>query len=277
MSEVKIENTDPLRSFYMIGAGKVARQLSLSLKDSGLMPQGVYSPHLSHACILATDLGTTATCFLRSVPALFPVYIIAVSDDAIPEVTGELCPRISQANPSAVFIHTSGSTPMSVLSGLAQHFGVMYPLFSFVYNKRQDLSQVPFFTESSDAFADETIKYIVEGISQCPATYMDSETRKKMHLAAVFASNFSNRCFAIAEKLMNDAGVPFQRLLPLIFETTERLATMLPSDSQTGPAVRNDRKIIHSHEQMLSGEDRKIYELMSRSIYKASKEKNDSK
>ena len=259
-------------TFCMVGAGKVASQLAPALKEAGYKPLGVYSRSMEHAASLASRIGTTGVDRITALPAGADAYLIAVKDDAIADVAAELAPHVAPGGGRAVMVHTSGSTPLSVLSTTGARCGVMYPLYSFTADYRQDVGDVPFFIEASDADVQRLLLAVAGSISRRPVTVMDSATRRRMHLAAVFASNFPNRCYAIAEKIMRSSGVPFDLMLPLIMNTARKVERISPLEAQTGPAVRYDRKVIAAHEQMLSGDDLDVYETLTRSIHDAAVE-----
>ena len=73
-----------------------------------------------------------------------------------------------------------------------------------------------------------------------------------MHLAAVFANNFTNHCYTIAQELCDVHGVPFDTLYPLIKKTTEKALQQGPKNSQTGPAKRDDKQVIDQQIKLLT-------------------------
>jgi predicted short-subunit dehydrogenase-like oxidoreductase (DUF2520 family) len=96
----------------------------------------------------------------------------------------------------------------------------------------------------------------------------DDKERLKLHVAAVIVSNFSNHLYKLAEDYCKKEGLDFKQLLPLIEETAQRLKTISPSNSQTGPAIRHDRATIEQHLNLLEKypQLKKIYEVMTQSI-----------
>ena len=81
---------------------------------------------------------------------------------------------------------------------------------------------------------------------------LDSDRRRLLHLAAVFACNFVNHCYAEASLLAAQAGIPFHVLLPLIDETAAKVHELTPQEAQTGPAVRYDRGVMQRQEALLA-------------------------
>lgn len=79
--------------------------------------------------------------------------------------------------------------------------------------------------------------------------------------------------FAIADSILNSAGLSIDIIKPLINETVEKIDKLSPVDAQTGPAVRNDKDVIEKHLKMLEGKEnlRDIYKFMTNSIYRYKK------
>ena len=97
---------------------------------------------------------------------------------------------------------------------------------------------------------------------------VDEEQRQWVHVAAVFANNFTNHLFSISESIMMNHGLSFDILKPLILSFVQNLQTHLPSKIQTGPAARGDKKTIEQHLQLLADETRlkEIYKILTNSI-----------
>jgi predicted short-subunit dehydrogenase-like oxidoreductase (DUF2520 family) len=166
-----------------------------------------------------------------------------------------------------VWAHTSGSIPADVLAGVGDAHGVFYPLQTFSREVDVDMSEVPLFVEanSDDAVA------LLKDAARLFTTHIydaDSQRRRKLHIAAVFACNFANYMWLEADKLLKDEGLDIRVFSPLIDATLTKAMTTGPEAGQTGPARRGDRSVIASHEAMLSGDDREIYALLSSSILK---------
>lgn len=191
----------------------------------------------------------------------FDYILIAVSDRAIHDVAAAL------PKSDAVVAHTSGSIPLEALQPFQSKIGVFYPLQTFSKEKTMDYSEIPFFMEGIDDETTEKLRELALKIS--PSVYLaDSEQRKKLHLASVFACNFVNYLYSNAWQIMDDAGLPTEVLIPLIHETAEKVSRINPKDGQTGPAARKDLPVIHSHLAMLENDSHKaqIYRLLTEGI-----------
>jgi predicted short-subunit dehydrogenase-like oxidoreductase (DUF2520 family) len=100
--------------------------------------------------------------------------------------------------------------------------------------------------------------------------YANSEQRLRIHLAAVVANNFVNHLFTLSEKLVNESGVSFDILKPMIDAHIEGIHNLSPAHLQTGPAVRNDQTTINQHLELLHSQPEimKLYQLLTDSIQK---------
>jgi predicted short-subunit dehydrogenase-like oxidoreductase (DUF2520 family) len=156
---------------------------------------------------------------------------------------------------------------MDVFHGYTQRYGVMYPLQTFSKQCKLDFSEIPLFVEANTTSDEDFLYDMAEWLSN-HVVCMTSEKRKHLHLAAVFACNFSNHMYSIAAKLLEKQNIDWNLLLPLIFESVDKLNDLPPNRAQTGPAVRGDRAIIEQHLGMLEDEKiRQLYALISDSIH----------
>jgi len=190
------------------------------------------------------------------------IYIIAVSDDAISSVSQKLIKSKS------LIAHTSGSVALSKLpKGLRR--GVFYPLQTFSKERKVDFKTVPFCIEAENNSDLTLLKDLASTISD--SIYeISSEQRKSLHLAAVFANNFTNHLYQISKEICKMNEIPFDILKPLIKETALKIENHQPAEMQTGPAVRYDQKTIEKHLEMLNNENyKKAYQLLTKSIQKS--------
>lgn len=187
------------------------------------------------------------------------IYIIAVSDDAIAEVSQSL-PFKNQ-----LVAHTSGTVALDRLDPKNRR-AVFYPLQTFSKDKAIDFKIVPICLEAENEKDLQTIKQMAHSISNA-LHEINSEQRKALHLAAVFVNNFVNHLYQMGNEICDTNKVPFDILKPLIQETANKMLTLSPKEAQTGPAKRNDLKTIAAHEQFLINENQAtIYKLLTQSI-----------
>jgi predicted short-subunit dehydrogenase-like oxidoreductase (DUF2520 family) len=189
------------------------------------------------------------------------LYIIAVNDDAV----SNLSKKIVKEN--CLVSHTSGSLPKEILNGNFRKAS-FYPLQTFSKSKDLDYSEIPFFVEAENSDDFETLKNLALKISK-NVMKSDHEKRKYIHLTAVFACNFVNHLYARAKEISDSQAIPFQYFFPLIKETTSKIEKIEPKLAQTGPAIRNDEKILQLHKDLIKDEEHlKIYQMMNESIKK---------
>lgn len=249
----------------MLGSGNVATSLAMALKDNCDIVQ-IYSRTMDNAKALALKVGCEAIDDLKKLDKKGDIYIISVKDDAIASII--------DATPSnrALWLHTSGSTPIEVFEGKRERYGVLYPMQSFSKSRIVDMSEVHIFIEGNCDKVTREINDFTSSISE-NVHKATSQERQQLHVAAVFACNFANHMFTLSSEVLSEAGLPFDAMLPLIKTTVEKLDHMTPQESQTGPAARGDIKIIEKHLSTLKGDKREIYKLLSSSIMR---EKNNN-
>ena len=253
-------------NIVIIGAGNLATQLSLALKEAGQNILQVYSRTESHAQELAEKIGCAYTNCLDEISQKADVYILSVKDDALSGIATSICGY----NKDAVFIHTAGSVPMDIFKNHATHYGVLYPMQTFSKNRKVDFRPIPCFLEASDGQTLELLQQLAATISD-HVELADSEKRKKLHLAAVFACNLTNHCYRLAERVLQEEDIDWKLFLPLIDETARKVTEMSPKAAQTGPMVRYDTGVMNRQLNLISDErTRQIYRLMAESIHEDS-------
>ena len=161
-------------------------------------------------------------------------------------------------------VHTSGSVSCQ---DLAEHNrrGVFYPLQSFSKNRESNFKEIPICIEAEFNKDLLLLEELAAALSD-DVYFIDSDQRKKLHLAAVFVNNFVNHLYQIGHDICAREALPFEILKPLIAETARKIEEMTPSDAQTGPAKRNDLKTINEHLELLSDDHKALYQLISKSI-----------
>ena len=253
----------------IVGAGNLATCLGEALVKAGILPVAVWSRTLQSAEALATRLHCLWTTEFDSLPDA-DIVITAVSDDALPDVAMSVAHRY----PDSIVVHTAGSVAMDIWKETsAQHYGVFYPMQTFSKAKSVDFSKIGIFVEGSDESVCSRLEALAHYLS--PYVYrIDGEQRAYLHIAAVFACNFTNAMYAMSAELLEKQGLPFEIMLPLIDETAAKLHALSPREAQTGPAHRRDETIIGKQRTMLTGEKREIYDLVTRYIAGKACDKN---
>jgi len=251
----------------VIGTGNVAWHLAPALENAGHTITEVYSRDVHRAEKIVNKLYMAeAKTDLDFSESEAEIYLLAVSDHAISLVADAI---ILPEN--SILIHTSGSMPLEVLNySSASHTGILYPLQSFSKSRTLDIDEIPFLLESDDQATLQKLKKLAKSLS--PTIYVvKSKDRKALHVAAVFASNFTNHMIRISEDIMRRQGLDFDMLQPLIIEQISKTLEIGAKSAQTGPAVRGDLNTLDLHYQFLNYNEQlaEIYKLISQDIIDA--------
>lgn len=250
----------------MIGAGNVATHLSRALEKSGFAIVSVYSRTLEHAQLLASSLAhSVATNDFNALPNVH-IYIFCIKDDILPSLVERLAVKMSGSE--NLVLHTAGSIPLSAISDHFKNAAVLYPMQTFSRTRDVDFSKIPLFVEGSNEHSMRLVSQIAVRLSSSVAM-LDSRRRRLLHLASVFACNFTNHCYALASEILHEADISPKILLPLIDETARKIHELSPVEAQTGPAARWDENVMKSQVQLLKDNQERIliYKAMSHSIH----------
>jgi predicted short-subunit dehydrogenase-like oxidoreductase (DUF2520 family) len=254
--------TFPLK-IVLIGSGRVAWQLGKRMKSKGLSVVQVISRTPEHAGELGEALNAAWTSDWSELLPEADWVVIAVRDDAVEEVARALAPYGS----ASLVTHTSGGTPGRVLEPYFPRYGVFYPLQSFSRERSPVWSKIPFCVDAVEPGDVLFLKKMAKTIGNLVYRVND-EQRASLHVAAVFANNFANHCFAIAERLLEEKNLTFELLHPLMEETLVKALQDSPGRMQTGPSVRGDAETVRRHLRLLDAHPdwQDLYARMSHSI-----------
>jgi len=253
-----------MQTISFIGSGNLAWHLAPALDNAGFVVKEVYSRNARHAESLTERLyqaEVKASLDFSTSPS--SIFIVAVNDESINEIAREII-----LPDEAVLTHTSGSVPLSDLQFAATlNIGVFYPLQTFTKNKKIDFRQTPIFIESVNQETEIVLTSLAQAISG-QVIKIASEERKALHVAAVFASNFTNHMLTISKKIMEQNGLEYDWLRPLISETINKSLQLGPEDAQTGPAKRGDIEILEKHLAFLQNDPAiaDMYKIISQHI-----------
>ncbi len=250
----------------IVGSGNVATQLAKAVSLSKHHLSQVLSRDIRQAAVLAKNTGSEAIDKPSMLSPKLDILFLALKDDALHS------DLISQYPNNLTICHTSGSVSMEVLDAFPNH-GIFYPLQTFSKLKEVDFAEIPICLEASNTEVMQTLSLLASSLS--PLVYeVNSKQRKALHLAAVFACNFTNLMYDISEDLCQKAGMDFEILRPLIRETAAKVQEHSPNEVQTGPAARNDKNIINRHINLLNQQVdyQEIYRVLTDEIIKRNEE-----
>lgn len=248
----------------IIGSGNLAWHLAPALDNTDYNVAEVYSRNPKHAKALVERLYEAEvkhTLDFSDSPS--KIFIIAVTDDAIADIAREIV-----LPDDAILAHTSGSQPLSALGYAGtENIGVFYPLQTFSKSKKVEFKEIPFFIEADTSEAEQALKKMAKAISS-KVNVIDSKQRQALHVAAVFASNFSNHMLHIAADIMQQKKLDYNWLKPLITETINKSLSIGPGQAQTGPARRGDVETLDKHLDFLADDEElaELYRLISQHI-----------
>lgn len=266
----------------LIGAGRVATHLGMALQKAGYRIEQIFSRTEESAGTLARSLHTSFTTDLHALTTDADIYLFSIKDDVLSESVRIVLHRLRESRCSAalpLLAHTAGSMSLQVFEGYTGPYGILYPMQTFSVGRELDFQTIPCFLEACSAEAMLRLRAVAGSISE-QLYELSSEQRRLLHVAAVFACNFSNHMYALAEELLRPVGIPFSALYSLIDETTAKVHELSPRTAQTGPACRYDCNVMQAHLdliQSLSGKTTlskeqiglmgDLYERLSKSIH----------
>ncbi len=245
----------------MLGAGNVSTHISRHLHSKGHRISCIYSRTLESASLLADEFGGIATNDLAKVPDQADFYLVCVPDQAVTSVLSLF------KGWKGIWLNTAGALPLDLFKGFQSRYGVLYPLQTL--NKNQDISlaSTPFLVEGSSADVTESVKKLAANITT-NVQEIDSEKRLTIHLAAVFANNFTNHMVHIGQRILQENHLDLKLLDPILKETVRKIGLVGAGAAQTGPALRKDQLTIQKHLELLKNhpEWEKLYTFISRDI-----------
>lgn len=249
-----------------IGSGNVATHLAVAFKEMGVVVKQVFSKNISNAETLAKKVDAEAISDISKLYREADFYFYALKDNSLRSILMQI------DMPAGIQVHTGGTMSIKEFDGFSTKFGVFYPLQTFSLERSIELINTPILIEGCSTDVQKKLLALA-GIISDKVILMNSESRMKVHLAAVFACNFTNYLYDIASQILINSGISFDLILPLIEETAEKLKTMSPYEAQTGPAVRMDEMIISKHLDLLNknSDHKEIYKLLTKNIIKRHK------
>jgi predicted short-subunit dehydrogenase-like oxidoreductase (DUF2520 family) len=243
----------------IIGAGRMGQGLALALSTRGVevalfsrRPRELTPPLALHPGPRGEAVGAAG------------LVLLAMSDDAIPQVAAELAGE-RVIGPHQVVLHLSGVLDRHALRPLdpsGAGLGSFHPLQTVVEpaSAAERLAGCYVGIEGDDR-ALEAGKRLAVALGMRPVE-LAGDRKATYHAAAVFAANYTVALAGIAERLARSAGVPADLAdkvyLPLIQGAVSNLE-LGPAAALTGPIRRGDVQTIRAHLAALDPSDRQLY------------------
>lgn len=255
-----------MKSTYVafIGSGNLAWHLAAALDNTDYAVREVYSRNPLHAEQLVERLyEAEVKATLDFSTSACSIFVLSVSDDALQDVVREIV-----LPEECILLHTSGSQPLEVLRDAATpRIGVLYPLQTFTREVQTDLSEVPIFVEGANPETSRVLMDMAGALSD-NVVKITSPERLALHVAAVFASNFTNHMLLLAQEIMKENSLSYDWLKPLIATMITKSLQVGPENAQTGPARRGDFETLDRHMQLLQDDEpiAELYRVISQDI-----------
>ena len=255
-----------IRNVIILGAGRLAASLSQAMQKKGYTIRQVYNRSEKRGKELSVKLGAEYISEPEKLSQDADLYIVAVSDDALPFILE----RFSCGD--KLIVHTSGTAELDILLSSSENTGVIYPPQTFTSRRIRSFRSVPLCIEANSPRSLEILHAVAGSLSD-KIYPMNSAQRRIVHLAAVFANNFTNFMYCISQDLLLEKDLPFGILEPIIRQTAKNVSSGDIFRLQTGPAVREDFGTIATHQKLLSShpEYRELYNLITNIIIQQKK------
>lgn len=243
------------------GIGNLGWNLSLQLVKRGFEVEQIIARKNQRRTKFAKQVGAELVEKPSALKDKVELLFVCLPDDKINDFVAGV------ANKKVAIVHCSGST--AVLANIPNPSGVFYPFQTFTKFFSVDWAEVPVFIESSDKSLYKLLRKTAQELT-VNVMEVSFEQRKAIHMAGVFGANFTNHLLYLTKTLLDQQKVPFEVMKPLLEETVRKAFDHGPAGAQTGPARRNDHKVIERHLDALSSapELHDFYQLFTRSIIK---------
>ena len=226
----------------IIGAGSVGTNLHHAFELKGIKTELIHGRPLTAP---KTPKGGNEPVGNGQMLNGFDVYIYAIADQALREVVSVI------HAPKALHLHTSGTMPIDVFGEDKPHAGILYFFQSFSRDVLiDDWSGIPCFISGRNIDDIAAIYSLAQTLTS-RIYEANQHDRERLHIAGVFANNYTNLMYRIAADILKDTQIPFEALLPLIDNTAAKVHKMAPKDAQTGPAQRGDEAVMGHHVEVL--------------------------
>lgn len=256
-----------------LGAGHLANHIIPALHTIGCRIVQVYSRSQVNANALAHKVNAQGISDIKELKTEAELYLIMLKDDVIEQ----FCATLPRLDSDQIIAHTSGATNIEVLKAKGMNYGSFYPLDTFRKNQDKNLEHTPFLIHGNNAHTIRQLRILARKISTS-VTECGDEDRLRYHLSAVFINNFNNHLACLAQDFLMDYDLNPKLLNPIALNTFENIINTKACSSQTGPAARQDFKLMNTHLNLLKAHPpmKSLYKELSDSIIdKINKDKNE--
>lgn len=248
----------------ILGSGNVAEHLVRAFLKTDIKVRQIFSKNIVSGKALSGIANCSFTNIISDVINSADLYVFAMNDAANTEISQKLI-----IDKDRILVHTAGSLSMNIFKNRTKNYGVLYPFQTFSKEISLDFSTVPVCIEASN---EETLNVLKELSSSlnCKHYEINESKRSILHLSGVFVSNFMNHCVYLGNEILKNADIDTEIIKPLQDQSFYKISNFSAFESQTGPALRNDKISMQKHLEFLENDKNlyDIYRLLSQSIYK---------
>jgi len=253
------------------GSGRMANFLVSAFKKCGVPVKLIFSRNQETMERIANTYQLIIYNQSSNLHPAVDIWFLAVPDDAITAVGMQL----HQNYPKSLFVHCSGAFDTSKLIDFHPNSACFYPLQTLSGDLPPDIDQIPILIFANEKHNVQLLSQIAQKISEKVILTQESD-RLVVHLAAVFANNFTNLMLRMSKEVLDSRGLPLSLLERLLQETVEKIKRMGPDEAQTGPAVRGDMHTLAQHRAWLEKNNPAllaVYDLCTHKIIEKTNEK----
>ena len=279
-----------VKKIGFVGAGKVGCSFGRYITErshGAYAISGYFSRDPASAYAAAAFAGGRAFETIRELAMECDLILLTVPDGQIPGVWEQLrnaLPDGRAGSGRVLYIcHCSGSLNSHVFgegppgaAGVA--FGSIHPLLA-VHDREtayQKFDGAYFTIEGDEAFKSFAGELLVTLGN--PFSSIDSERKTLYHAASVMVSNLVCALTRTGMEVFKACGLEGEfaesAWRSLFLGNAENIAALGPVRALTGPVERGDAATVARHLEALTGDIRKIYLLLSRTLVDAAREKN---
>lgn len=253
----------------ILGSGNVASHLSIALYNAGYNILQVFSRNQNSSKELASKTSSQKTDIIEEIFLDADIYFFCMNDTANLEIS-----KTIKLKRNPIIVHTAGSQSISIFSDLSENHGAFYPFQTFTKDVKTDFTKVPICIEASNDKTLNNLKLIADHLG-CKSHFIDEKGREILHLTGVFAANFLNHCVSISEEILKENNIDTNIIKPLLEQSFYKILNIGATNSQTGPAIRNDIPTLNKHVNLLKDNEQysNVYKVLTESI-KEWKKKN---
>lgn len=243
----------------ILGSGNMANQFSTLLNDAGYNISEIYSRNKEKGKRLASLSNANYVDDVASL-ADSDLYFLAIVDDAIEDVSEKISSK------DGIFIHFSGNKDLNF--NKREHRGVFWPIFSINETTHSNWSEIPVIINGTNPHVIGILSELGSSLG-CNTFILNDHQKKIVHLAAVFANNFTTHMVNASKDLLLEHDLDESLVNAIIQQTSDSMSN---GDRmvQTGPAIRSDNKVLLDHLKILESNPslQKVYRAVSKSISK---------